>query len=306
MKQYHDLLRHILANGEECHDRTGVGTTSIFGYQMRMDLRHGFPLLTTKKLPFRWIAEELFWMLSGSTDEKALRAKGVDIWKEWATAEQCDRFGRGEGDLGPIYGFQWRNFGARYYKIGDNRRERGVDQIYELLHDIEITPNSRRLIVTGWNPAQAKRVTLPPCHTLWQVKIHERQHSPLCMSHDGPCDCESQSELSLQLSARSIDAFLGLPFNIAFYALLTELLAFVTGRVARELIVSFGDLHIYSNHMEQVREQLDRPPKALPRVYIADPRRELNGFEGLMRARYEHLHLEGYQPWPKIDAPVAI
>jgi len=294
MRQYHDLLRHVLVNGEEHRDRTGVGTKSVFGYQMRINLKEGFPLLTTKKLGFRWIAEELFWMLSGSTNERDLRAKGVDIWKEWATAEQCARFGRPEGDLGPVYGFLWRNFGARYYPLHDPQKRTntsGVDQIKVLLHDIEHSPNSRRLIVTGWNPAQAKLVALPPCHTLWQVKIHE-----------------AARELSLQLYARSIDSFLGLPFNIAFYALLTELLGCVTGYAPRDLIITFGDLHIYLNHMEQIEEQLSRAPRTLPRAYIADPRQELEGksFEGLMRARWEHIHLEGYLPYPKIEAPVAV
>ena len=167
MLQYHDLLRRILDNGNRHQDRTGVGTISTFGYQTRFDLRDGFPIVTTKRVPFRWVAEELFWFLSGSTDEADLRARGVDIWQEWATEEQTARFDREAGDLGPVYGYLWRSFGGDYPQMN------GVDQIARLIREIESNPNSRRLIVTGWNPETCDEVALPPCHTLFQFKISE-------------------------------------------------------------------------------------------------------------------------------------
>jgi thymidylate synthase len=174
MKQYHDLLKSILQNGSEHHDRTGVGTISHFGFQTRFDLREGFPIVTTKKIPFRWIAEELFWFLSGDTNEANLRAKGVDIWAEWADADHTKRFNREPGDLGPVYGYLWRSFG------GDYPRRNGVDQIARLISEIERNANSRRLIVTGWDPRQAENVDLPPCHTLFQFKVdHSRLHCQL-------------------------------------------------------------------------------------------------------------------------------
>ena len=184
MKQYHDLLRSILANGHEHRDRTGVGTISHFGYQTRFDLRQGFPIVTTKKIPFRWVAEELFWFLSGDTSEANLRARGVDIWAEWADEEHTSRFGREPGDLGPVYGYLWRSFGGNY----PNRD--GVDQIASLINEIQTKPNSRRLIVTGWDPRQAGNVDLPPCHTLFQFKV------------------ETETILHCQLYQRSADAFL--------------------------------------------------------------------------------------------------
>ena len=199
MKQYQELLRHILDKGTRHEDRTGVGTISVFGYQMRFDLRENFPIVTTKRVPFRWIFEELAWFLSGDTSEKNLRARGVDIWVEWATAEQTARFGREEGDLGPVYGYLWRSFGGDYPQMN------GVDQIARLIREIETNPNSRRLIVTGWNPATCDEVALPPCHTLFQFKI------------------ENEKTLHCQLYQRSADAFLGVPFNISSYALLTAL-----------------------------------------------------------------------------------
>jgi len=184
MKQYHDLLRSILENGTEHQDRTGVGTISHFGYQTRFDLREGFPIVTTKKIPFRWVAEELFWFLSGDTDERNLRARGVDIWAEWADEEHTGRFNRDAGDLGPVYGYLWRSFGGNY------PQRNGVDQIAKLLHEIHSNPNSRRLIVTGWDPRQADNVDLPPCHTLFQFKV------------------ENERVLHCQLYQRSADAFL--------------------------------------------------------------------------------------------------
>lgn len=281
MKQYHDLLNHILENGTRTDDRTGTGTISVFGYQTRYDLRAGFPIVTTKKVPFRWVAEELFWFLSGSTDEADLRARGVDIWEEWATAEQTARFGRQTGDLGPVYGYLWRSFGGNYPKHD------GVDQIERLIREIQTNPNSRRLIVSGWDPRVCDDVALPPCHTLFQFKV-ESGKTPHC-----------------QLYQRSADAFLGVPFNISSYALLTHLVAHVCGLEAGEFIHSFGDLHIYSNHLEQVNELLSREPFDLPRLELRNAE-GLRGLEGLLNFKYENLALEGYNSHGKIAAPVAV
>lgn len=281
MKQYHELLRHVLDNGVRHEDRTGVGTISAFGYQTRFDLREGFPIVTTKRVPFRWVAEELFWFLSGSTDEKDLRARGVDIWAEWATAEQAARFDRNEGDLGPIYGYLWRSFGGDYPQMN------GVDQMARLIREIETNPNSRRLIVTGWNPETCDDVALPPCHTLFQFKV------------------ENEKTLHCQLYQRSADAFLGVPFNISSYALLTHLVAHVTGLEVGEFVHTFGDLHIYANHREQVNELLTRRPMDLPTLELVDAD-DLKGLEGLLDLKFENLKLNSYQSWGKIAAPVAV
>ena len=292
MKQYHDLLRSILAHGSEHSDRTGVGTIAHFGYQTRFDLREGFPIVTTKKIPFRWVAEELFWFLSGDTNEANLRAKGVDIWKEWADEEHTRRFGREPGDLGPVYGYLWRSFGGKYPKRD------GVDQIARLVNEIETNPNSRRLIVSGWDPRVCDNVDLPPCHTLFQFKVeqngdlaHERTSAPL---------------LHCQLYQRSADAFLGVPFNISSYALLTHLVAHVCGLEVGEFIYTLGDYHIYQNHKEQVQELLSREPKPLPRLEIKDEENRLRGLEGLLSFRSEHLNLIGYESHAKIAAEVAV
>ncbi|HEX5708195.1 MAG TPA: thymidylate synthase [Pyrinomonadaceae bacterium] len=282
MRQYQDLLRTILERGARHEDRTGTGTISYFGHQTRFDLREGFPIVTTKRVPFRWIAEELFWFLSGSTDERELRARGVDIWQEWADEEHTRRFGREAGDLGPVYGYLWRSFGGRY------PARDGVDQIARLVREIETNPNSRRLIVTGWDPRVADKVDLPPCHTLFQFKV------------------ERGRVLHCQLYQRSADAFLGVPFNISSYALLTHMLAHATGLEAGEFVHTFGDLHIYLNHTEQVRELLSREPLPLPRLEIVDPENSLRGLEGLLNFRYEHLNLVGYKSHGKIEAPVAV
>lgn len=281
MKQYQDLLRHILDTGTRHDDRTGVGTISTFGYQTRFDLREGFPIVTTKRVPFRWVAEELFWFLSGSTDEADLRSRGVDIWQEWATADQTAKFGRAEGDLGPVYGYLWRSFGGDYPQMN------GVDQIARLIREIETNPNSRRLIVTGWNPKTCDEVALPPCHTLFQFKV------------------ESGRILHCQLYQRSADAFLGVPFNISSYALLTHLVAYVCGLEVGDLIHTFGDLHIYSNHLEQVSEILSREPLPLPTLEFVNAD-ELKGFTGLLNFKFENLKLENYQAWGKVAAPVAV
>jgi thymidylate synthase len=283
MKQYHDLLKSILANGNEHRDRTGVGTISHFGHQTRFDLRDGFPIVTTKKIPFRWIAEELFWFLSGDTNEANLRAKGVDIWAEWADEEHTRHFNRAAGDLGPVYGYLWRSFG------GDYPERNGIDQIANLLNEIERNPNSRRLIVTGWDPRQADKVDLPPCHTLFQFKV------------------EDGRVLHCQLYQRSADAFLGVPFNISSYALLTHMIAHVCELEVGEFVYTLGDYHIYQNHLEQVEELLAREPFALPRLEITEEEaRRLRGLEGLLEMRYENLKLVGYQSHGKIAAAVAV
>ena len=282
MKQYHDLLKSILENGKEHQDRTGVGTLSHFGYQTRFDLREGFPIVTTKKIPFRWVAEELFWFLSGDTNELNLRARGVDIWAEWADEEHTSRFERSAGDLGPVYGYLWRSFG------GDYPKRNGVDQIARLLKEIEQNPNSRRLIVTGWDPRQADNVDLPPCHTLFQFKV------------------ENGRVLHCQLYQRSADAFLGVPFNISSYALLTHLIAHVSGLEVGEFVYTLGDYHIYQNHLQQVHQQLAREPFPLPKLEILDEAKQLRGLEGLLAMRYEDLKLVGYQSHQKIAAAVAV
>ena len=292
MKQYHDLLRHILATGTSHEDRTGVGTISAFGYQTRFNLREGFPIVTTKKIPFRWVAEELFWFLSGSTSEPELRERGVDIWAEWATREQTARFGREEGDLGPVYGYLWRSFG------GDYPKSNGVDQIDRLITEIETNPNSRRLLVSGWDPRVCDNVALPPCHTLFQFKVEGR-------NPNGSEGAASNGILHCQLYQRSADAFLGVPFNISSYALLTHLIAHVCGLEVGDFIHTFGDLHIYSNHVDQVDELLSREPMPLPTLEFVNAD-DLKGLDGLLNFKFEVLKLNNYQSSGKIAAPVAV
>ena len=282
MKQYQELLRTVLERGSEHSDRTGVGTVSYFGYQTRFDLRAGFPIVTTKRVPFRWVAEELFWFLSGDTNEATLRGRGVDIWKEWADLEHTRKFGRDEGDLGPVYGYLWRSFGGNYPKRD------GFDQIAALVREMRQNPNSRRLVVTGWDPRVADRVDLPPCHTLFQFKV------------------ERGRTLHCQLYQRSADAFLGVPFNISSYALLTHMLAHVCELDVGEFVHTFGDLHIYKNHLAQVERVLAREPLPLPRLEIRDEDGMLRGLEGLLSFRYEHLNLVGYRSHGKVEAPVAV
>ena len=280
MQTYLDLLRHVLAHGKPRQDRTGTGTIGVFGHQLRVDLRTGFPLLTTKKLHTRSIINELAWFLQGRTDNQWLQEHGVSIWNEWATAEQCARFGRGPGDLGPIYGHQWRNFGATKLPDGTYATD-GVDQIRWLLAEIRRNPHSRRLIVTGWNPREQDQVALPPCHTLFQFYVQD-------------------GELSCQLYQRSADIFLGVPFNIASYALLTCLIAHVTGLKPGDFVHTFGDAHIYSNHREQVALQLTREPRPLPRLTINPALTDLFAFSE------SDITIEGYDPHPGIKAPVAV
>jgi thymidylate synthase len=293
MKQYHDILRSILDHGTEHQDRTGVGTISHFGFQTRFNLREGFPIVTTKRVPFRWIAEELFWFFSGDTNEANLRARGVDIWKEWADIQHTARFGRDEGDLGPVYGYLWRSFGGHYPERD------GVDQIARLINEIETNPNSRRLIVSGWDPRECDNVDLPPCHTLFQFKIEQPRNAI-------PDGRATAPILHCQLYQRSADAFLGVPFNISSYALLTHLVAHVCDLEVGNFIYTLGDYHIYQNHLEQVEELLGREPFALPTLEINDPEKKLRGLEGLLNFGYEDLSLVGYQAHAKIAAPVAV
>lgn len=280
MKAYLDLLQTILDTGRDRADRTGTGTRGIFGHQMRFDLRAGFPLLTTKKLYLKAIIHELIWFLKGETHVASLQAAGVTIWDEWATAEQTGRFGRKAGDLGPVYGHQWRNFGATKKTDGSYASD-GVDQIRKLLDTIATSPNSRRLIITGWNPKEADEVALPPCHTLFQFYVQD-------------------GELSCQLYQRSADTFLGVPFNIASYALLTMMIAQVTGLKPGDFVHTFGDVHLYKNHLEQARLQLTREPRKLPRMVLNPAVRDLFAF------KYEDFKLEGYDPHPAIKAEVSV
>ena len=259
MKQYLDGLRHILEHGVPSDDRTGTGTLSVFGLQMRYDLAEGFPLVTTKRVHLKSIIHELLWFLSGDTNIRYLQENGVTIWDEWADAA---------GDLGPVYGRQWRDFG-------------GVDQIGELLRQIRETPDSRRMIVSAWNPPDVPSMALPPCHTLWQVRV-------------------LGGKLHLQLYQRSADMFLGVPFNIASYALLQMMLAKVTGLEPGEFVHTLGDAHIYSNHMEQVQTQLARETRPLPRMQILRQPKSIFDF------RFEDFMIEGYDPHPAIKAPVAV
>lgn len=279
-EQYLALLRLVLEHGKDRADRTGTGTRGIFGHQLRFDLRDGFPLLTTKKLHVKSIIHELLWFVRGETHVKPLQDAGVRIWNEWATAEQTARFGRSEGDLGPVYGHQWRNFGATRLPDGTYARD-GVDQLARVLRDIRERPESRRLIVTGWNPKEADQVALPPCHTLFQFHVQD-------------------GELSCQLYQRSADIFLGVPFNIASYALLTLMIAHVTGLRPGDFVHSFGDAHLYRNHFEQAKLQLTREPRPLPRMRIAPSVTDLFAF------RYEDFTLEGYDPHPAIKAEVSV
>jgi len=280
MQAYLDLLRKVLDEGVAREDRTGTGTRSLFGYQMRVDLREGFPLVTTKKVHLKSIIHELLWFVRGQTDVGHLQEVGVSIWDEWATAEQTARFGRKEGDLGPVYGHQWRNFGATEREDGSYERD-GVDQLSHVLDQIRDNPDSRRLIISGWNPSEAERVALPPCHTLFQFYV---------------CD----GRLSCQLYQRSADVFLGVPFNIASYALLTMMIASVSGLEPGDFVHTFGDVHLYNNHVDQARLQLSRRPRPLPTMLI-DP-----SVENLFEFRHEHFQLKDYLPHPRIKAPVAV
>ncbi len=264
MQAYHDLLHHIMENGVDKPDRTGTGIRSVFGYQMRFDLSEGFPLVTTKKLHLRSIIHELLWFLKGDTNIAYLKENGVRIWDEWADEN---------GDLGPVYGYQWRSW--------PNPNGGSIDQISHLIENIKKNPYSRRHIVSAWNPAFVEDMALPPCHTLFQFYVAE-------------------GKLSCQLYQRSADTFLGVPFNIASYALLTMMIAQVCDLEYGEFVHTFGDAHIYSNHFEQVEEQLSREPRHLPKMEINPNVKDIFGFA------YEDFTLLDYDPHPHIKAQVAV
>ena len=263
MKQYLDLLQHVVDKGVEKNDRTGTGTISVFGYQMRFDLQEGFPLLTTKKVHLRSIIHELLWFLKGDTNVKYLNDNKVSIWDEWADEN---------GNLGPIYGHQWRSW---------DTFDSSIDQIADVINTIKHNPDSRRMIVSAWNVGKLQEMRLPPCHLLFQFYV-------------------ANGTLSCQLYQRSADIFLGVPFNIASYALLTMMIAKVTGLKVGEFIHTLGDAHIYLNHMDQVRLQLSRTPKPLPLMNIREGVKTINDFE------FDDFLLEGYDPHPAIKAAVAI
>ena len=286
MRQYLDMLRYTLDNGVPHDDRTGVGAISVFGYQARFNLTESFPLLTTKRVPLRWVFEELRWFLTGSVQESDLRVAGVDIWKEWADEQTCARFGRKPGDLGPIYGHQWRNFGAKPKPDGSWETD-GIDQIARALDLIQNNPNSRRILVSGWHPKEADDVALPPCHTLFQFKVI------------------SGNRLSCQLYQRSADLFLGVPFNIASYALLTQMIAHVCGLEPYEFIHTFGDLHLYLNAIDAAKTQLKREPHALPTVEL-NPALRGQGLDGLLAFRWNDITLKNYRHHPAIRVDVAV
>ncbi len=264
MRQYLDLMQHVLDLGIHKSDRTGTGTTSVFGYQMRFDLSQGFPLVTTKKCHLKSIIHELLWFLQGSTHIKYLKDNGVSIWDEWANEN---------GELGPVYGKQWRSWEAVDGRV--------IDQIRDAVEQIKHNPDSRRIIVSAWNVGELNKMALAPCHAFFQFYV-------------------ADGKLSCQLYQRSADIFLGVPFNIASYALLTMMMAQVCGLKAGDFVHTFGDAHLYSNHMEQVREQLSRTPRALPTMRINPAVKDILDF------RYEDFTLEGYDPYPAIKAPVAV
>ncbi len=264
MKPYLDLMRHVLEHGHRKSDRTGTGTLSTFGWQMRFDLSGGFPLLTTKKIHFKSVAYELLWFLKGETNVRWLQEHGVSIWDEWADES---------GELGPVYGSQWRSWPAPDGSA--------IDQIARVVESIRIRPDSRRHIVTAWNPAEIEKMRLPPCHVLFQFYV-------------------ADGRLSCQMYQRSADIFLGVPFNIASYALLTLMVSQVCGLEPGEFVHTLGDAHLYLNHLDQAKEQLARAPRPLPRIRLNPGVKDIFGF------RYEDLALEGYDPHPAIKAPIAV
>ncbi|MFG1358377.1 thymidylate synthase [Xanthobacter pseudotagetidis] len=264
MRQYHDLLKRILDEGVRKDDRTGTGTLSVFGHQSRYDLTEGFPLVTTKKLHLKSIVHELLWFLAGDTNIRYLKENGVSIWDDWADAN---------GELGPVYGHQWRSWPTPEGGV--------IDQIAQVVADIRRNPDSRRLIVTAWNPADVPKMALPPCHCLFQFAV-------------------ADGRLSCQLYQRSADVFLGVPFNIASYALLTHMVAQVTGLKPGDFVHTLGDAHLYLNHLDQAREQLSRPPRALPRLVLNREVTDLFAF------RYQDVAFDGYDPHPHIKAAVAV
>ena len=294
MKQYLDLLQHVLDHGTERLDRTGTGTVGVFGYQMRFDLSQGFPALTTKKLHLRSIIYELLWFLRGDTNIKYLKDNGVSIWDEWADEN---------GDLGPVYGSQWRSW--------PDGRGGTIDQIANVVEEIKRNPYSRRLMVTAWNPAEIQDMALPPCHCLFQfyvepaAPVDKLDVDKLISPNDNLSTYQrinqpAKGRLSCQLYQRSADIFLGVPFNIASYALLTMMMAQVCGLEPGEFVHTFGDAHIYKNHLDQVRLQLSREPRSLPTMKINPEVKDIFGFQ------YEDFKLEGYDPHPHIKGEVSV
>ena len=271
-KQYLDLCRHILENGVEKTDRTGTGTLSTFGYQMRFNLAEGFPLLTTKKLHWPSIAHELLWFLTGDTNTKYLRENGVRIWDEWSDER---------GNLGPVYGKQWRMLENPAYEYGNYDADDAIDQIAQVIEQIRSNPDSRRLIVNAWNVGELDEMALPPCHLLFQFYV-------------------ADGKLSCQLYQRSADVFLGLPFNIASYSLLTHMIAHITGLEVGEFVHTLGDAHIYSNHVEQVKTQLEREPRSLPSLNIKRKVTDIDEFT------FDDFEIVGYNPHPHIAGKVAV
>lgn len=264
MKTYLDLVSHVLEHGVKKHDRTGTGTLSVFGYQMRFDLRKGFPLLTTKKVHLKSVVHELLWFLSGQTNVKYLRDNGITIWDEWADKN---------GELGPVYGHQWRSWDA-----ADGRK---IDQIKSVIQQIQVNPDSRRLIVSAWNVGELDRMKLPPCHAFFQFFV-------------------ADGRLSCQLYQRSADVFLGVPFNIASYALLTQMIAHLCRLEVGEFVHTLGDAHLYLNHLEQAKIQLGREPKKLPNMLIKSRPDSIGDF------KFDDFELIGYEPHPGIKAPIAV
>jgi thymidylate synthase len=264
MKQYQDLMRHVMENGTQKHDRTGTGTISVFGYQMRFNLQDGFPMVTTKKLHLKSIIHELIWFLSGDTNIKYLKDNGVRIWDEWADEN---------GNLGPVYGYQWRSWPT---PNGGH-----IDQISQVIDQIKNNPDSRRIMVSAWNVADVNQMALPPCHSLFQFYV-------------------ADGKLSCQLYQRSADIFLGVPFNIASYALLTMMVAQVCGLQYGDFIHTFGDAHLYNNHLEQTKLQLSREPRPLPTMKINPDVKDIFEF------KFEDFTLENYDPWPHIKGEVAV
>ncbi|KAI8043471.1 thymidylate synthase [Drosophila gunungcola] len=285
-EQYLDLLRHIIANGERRTDRTEVGTLSVFGSQMRFNIRDCFPLLTTKRVFFRAVAEELLWFVAGKTDAKLLQAKNVHIWDGNSTREFLDKLGHTErsvGDLGPVYGFQWRHFGAEYGTCDDDYTGKGIDQLRQVIDTIRNNPSDRRIIMSAWNPPDIPKMALPPCHCLAQFYVSQ-----------------TRGELSCQLYQRSADMGLGVPFNIASYALLTYMIAHVTGLKPGDFVHTMGDTHVYLNHVEPLKEQLERTPRPFPKLVIKRQVQDIEDF------RFEDFEIVDYKPYPKIKMDMAV